>query len=130
MDRYHGNGKQSKNSFKQKEGNMDRLWECRSCGATWDDSQLLNIGDIPTCGDAYCGGTCDVVGERVELKLTDEQIQALQPLLKLCESNKEHYSIHAQAWPEDGVGRVVFRAMTLDDLRKVLARMEARYEPK
>ena len=51
------------------------FWKCRVCGQMWLGKQLYLDHDVPgivwTCGDLFCGGTCD----RVKGAEEDGQVQ-------------------------------------------------------
>lgn len=41
-------------------------WKCRACGTEWEGKQLYQStrhANTWTCGDLFCGGTCDPIKE-------------------------------------------------------------------
>lgn len=59
---------------------------------------------------------------RVEISLTDEQIEKLAPLLKIAKKNSMQGCIFAQAWPE--FETIVFKWMRPNEIREAIEQIQ------
>lgn len=52
-------------------------WKCRACGRVWKGEDLYQDPQSPvlkwTCGDLFCGGTCDNLNPEFILKVLNKE---------------------------------------------------------